>query len=450
MRMSRGRAKLRHLLETEFRDQVEDAGEGWRATRLPCAGCGRPGMELRRDAHEIALRCRWCDGGDLSSRLDLRAPVYARLVGGVQRPTAIQTRIAGWTRTYWSSTDPRCVRCDASVTPRRYAARHASWSVAHGWLAECTACGEVVSSSVAGLVLSLPEVREARRREPKLRSLPVRDVVRDGQPAKVVALGDSGRHAPRRRRRPRALPPHRPRRHPDDVAVLAVLRRRDFGLLWLAGLVSVAGDWVLMTALPYVVYDRTGSVLATAGMVAAQLAPSILLSSFAGVFVDRWDRRRVLVVANLLQALTVTALLLVGDGTLWIVYAVAAAQSAFASFSQPAESALLPTLVPRSSWSRPTRSTSSTTGSAGSPAYPSAHSLLAVGRAAAGGRRRRRSFLAAAALVAAMTHRATPRRQSRRVGGRTAPSPASGPSGSPGCGSCARTGRSRCCSSSSG
>jgi MFS family permease len=128
--------------------------------------------------------------------------------------------------------------------------------------------------------------------------------------------------------------------------VLAVLRRRDFGLLWLAGLVSVAGDWVLMAVLPYVVYDRTGSVLATAGMVAAELAPSILLSSFAGVFVDRWDRRRVLVVANVLQALVVTALLLVSDGTLWVVYVVATAQSAVASFSQPAESALLPTLVP--------------------------------------------------------------------------------------------------------
>ena len=39
-------------------------------------------------------------------------------------------------------------------------------------------------------MLSLPEVRAARRREPRLRSLPVRDVVRDGTPAKVVALGD--------------------------------------------------------------------------------------------------------------------------------------------------------------------------------------------------------------------------------------------------------------------
>lgn len=127
--------------------------------------------------------------------------------------------------------------------------------------------------------------------------------------------------------------------------MLAVLRRRDFGLLWLAGLVSVAGDWVLATALPYVVYVQTGSVLATAGMVAAELVPSIVLSSFAGVFVDRWDRRRLLVVTNLLQAAVVVALLLVADGALAVVYVVAAAQSACAAFAQPAESALLPSLV---------------------------------------------------------------------------------------------------------
>jgi MFS family permease len=129
--------------------------------------------------------------------------------------------------------------------------------------------------------------------------------------------------------------------------VLAVLRRRDFSLLWLAGLVSVAGDWVLMTALPFFVYVETGSTLATAGMTAAELAPAIVLTSPAGVFVDRWDRKRVLVVTNLLQAATVAALLLVGEGQLWVVYVVAAVQSAVAAFAGPAESALLPTLVPR-------------------------------------------------------------------------------------------------------
>ena len=92
--------------------------------------------------------------------------------------------------------------------------------------------------------------------------------------------------------------------------MFAVLRRRDFALLWFSGLISVAGDWVLMIALPYYVYVTTGSTLATAGMTAAELAPAILLSSFTGVFADRWDRKRILVVANLLQALVVASLLL--------------------------------------------------------------------------------------------------------------------------------------------
>jgi MFS family permease len=129
--------------------------------------------------------------------------------------------------------------------------------------------------------------------------------------------------------------------------VLSVLRRRDFGLLWLGGLVSVAGDWVLYAALPYFVYERTGSTIATAGMIVARLVPGFVLGTFAGVYVDRWDRKRVLVVSNLVQAAVVAGLLVVpADGWLWVVYAVAVAQSVVASFSAPAESALLPSLVP--------------------------------------------------------------------------------------------------------
>jgi MFS family permease len=128
--------------------------------------------------------------------------------------------------------------------------------------------------------------------------------------------------------------------------VFSLLRRRDFALLWTSGLISVAGDWVLAAALPYFVFARTGSTIATAGMIAAELAPSVLLGSPAGVYVDRWDRRRVLVASNLAQAAVVLALLLVtSGGHLWLVYAVAAVQSGVAAFSQPAESALLPALV---------------------------------------------------------------------------------------------------------
>lgn len=128
--------------------------------------------------------------------------------------------------------------------------------------------------------------------------------------------------------------------------MIGLLRQRNFALLWFGGLISIAGDWVLYAALPFFVFERTHSTIATAGMIAAELGPSIVVGSFAGVYVDRLDRRRLLVVTNLLQALTVSFLLVVArGGPLWVVYAVAAGQSVLASFSQPAESALLPSLV---------------------------------------------------------------------------------------------------------
>src|SRR5215211_1948058 len=128
--------------------------------------------------------------------------------------------------------------------------------------------------------------------------------------------------------------------------MLALLRRRDFGLLWLGGFVSVAGDWVLNVALPFFVFERTGSTVATAGMIVAELVPGVVLGTVAGVFVDRWNRKRVLVLGNLLAAATVALLLLVpGGGWLGLVYVVAVAQASVAALMIPAESALLPSLV---------------------------------------------------------------------------------------------------------
>ena len=51
--------------------------------------------------------------------------------------------------------------------------------------------------------------------------------------------------------------------------MLATLLHRDFGLVWLAGLISLAGDYALLVALPLHVYRQTDSTLATAGTLAA-------------------------------------------------------------------------------------------------------------------------------------------------------------------------------------
>ena len=128
--------------------------------------------------------------------------------------------------------------------------------------------------------------------------------------------------------------------------MLSVLRQRDFALLWFAGLISLMGDWMLIIALPAVVYELTGSALATGGVLIANRLPAFLVGSVAGVFVDRWDRKRTMIVANLVRAPALLLLLLVDSAErVWIAYLVAVMLSLGSQFFRPAENALLPTLV---------------------------------------------------------------------------------------------------------
>jgi MFS family permease len=126
--------------------------------------------------------------------------------------------------------------------------------------------------------------------------------------------------------------------------MLAVLRQRDFGLLWLAGLISIAGDLALVIALPLHVYQLTDSTLATAGAFAASFLPGVVIGSVAGVFVDRWDRKRTMVLCDLSRAVLLLPLLVAPD-RLAVLYGVAAVQGTIGLFFRPAESALLPLLV---------------------------------------------------------------------------------------------------------
>jgi MFS family permease len=128
--------------------------------------------------------------------------------------------------------------------------------------------------------------------------------------------------------------------------LLLVLRQRNFRLLFLGGLVSGLGDWFLFIALPFYVYSLTGSALATGGTFVAESLPAILFGSVAGVFVDRWDRRRTMIVADVLRAILLLGLLAVrSPETVWVVFAVSFAQSAIGQFFGPAKNALIPRLV---------------------------------------------------------------------------------------------------------
>lgn len=129
-----------------------------------------------------------------------------------------------------------------------------------------------------------------------------------------------------------------------------LLRNRNFLLLLLAQITSRLGDVFYNVAVMVTVFQRTGSALQTAGVMVATTLPSFLLGPFAGVWVDRYPRKRVMLAMDLLRAgllALLLAMVLRADLNVWGVYGIVAGLSAAATLFEPARLALLPSLVSR-------------------------------------------------------------------------------------------------------
>ncbi len=121
-----------------------------------------------------------------------------------------------------------------------------------------------------------------------------------------------------------------------------------FILIALGQLVSVVGSTLSGFALGVWVYERTGAATPFSFIVIASTLPNILISPLAGVLVDRWDRRRTIMLAEFGLSLTILAqyLLLQADRLeLWLIYLSAAVSAAILAFLRPAYAALTPLLV---------------------------------------------------------------------------------------------------------
>ncbi len=128
--------------------------------------------------------------------------------------------------------------------------------------------------------------------------------------------------------------------------MFSALRRRNFALLWLGQLVSLSGDWLLIVALPFYVYQLTGSILQTGVMLMAEMLPRVLLGSVAGVFVDRLNRRWTMILSDLLRSGFLLLLLFVHSrDLLWLIYIVTILQAIISQFFTPAADAIIPSLV---------------------------------------------------------------------------------------------------------
>ena len=134
------------------------------------------------------------------------------------------------------------------------------------------------------------------------------------------------------------------------VTFLDVLRNRDFRNLWLGQIVSQVGDYFAFLAMTVVVSGFSKNAqeitLAVTGLLISFTAPRLVFGLLAGVFVDRWNRRRTMLVSDILRAgFTLLMILAFTTRNLWLMYSLAFVMSSVGTLFNPAKGALIPKLV---------------------------------------------------------------------------------------------------------
>lgn len=125
-----------------------------------------------------------------------------------------------------------------------------------------------------------------------------------------------------------------------------LVRNGDFRRVYLATLISLAGDWFMMVALYDLVLSQTGSATLTSLINLCLGLPALLVTPWAGNLIDRTDRRRLMVTVDLLRAgFALLPILVVSPSLLPLAYLSVAALSAGSGFFDPASEAAAPNLV---------------------------------------------------------------------------------------------------------
>ena len=123
---------------------------------------------------------------------------------------------------------------------------------------------------------------------------------------------------------------------------MAVFRNRSFTMLWTGQLVSTAGSALTSLAASILIFRLTDSAMSVGLMLMATAAPSLLVGLIAGVFVDRFDRKRIMIAADLLRAVLVFLIpFLVQYNIAWL-YIIVMITSAVGQFFDPAHESTLP------------------------------------------------------------------------------------------------------------
>jgi MFS family permease len=152
-----------------------------------------------------------------------------------------------------------------------------------------------------------------------------------------------------------SIPPESPTAPPDTpspkVNFLTVLKNGNFRNLWLGQIVSQIGDYFSYLALTVIISGFSSNIeqttLAVTGLMISFTLPRLLFGLLAGVFVDRWDRRRTMLVSDIVRAfLTLLMIPAFMAYNLPALYALTFVMATFGTLFIPAKGALIPNLVP--------------------------------------------------------------------------------------------------------
>lgn len=137
------------------------------------------------------------------------------------------------------------------------------------------------------------------------------------------------------------------KREPLHLRYFGLLRsNRQFRRLWSAQLISELGDWFYSLAVYDLLLKITGSGQAVSYAIIIQLLPWFFMTPVAGFLADRFPRRQLMIVADIVRGFVVLGLLTVRTASdVWIVYALLGVEVIFASIFEPARNALLPNLT---------------------------------------------------------------------------------------------------------
>ncbi|WBW99005.1 MFS transporter [Oceanirhabdus sp. W0125-5] len=139
--------------------------------------------------------------------------------------------------------------------------------------------------------------------------------------------------------------------HVKKESEVSKLWNKNFFLLWQGQLVSAFGDVIYSIALGFWIMQKTGSTALMGSLVAVSSIPRIVISPFAGVLVDRWDRKKLIVLMDFIRGvaiLFVAATALFGGLQIWMVFAAGIILSCCSAFFNPSISSTMPDIVPKS------------------------------------------------------------------------------------------------------